>query len=46
MMKKNLVWLLVIFFGANISVTHSQQPRKISQIGFLIGGSHSSLSLR
>ena len=30
MMKKILVWLLVIFFGANISVTHSQQAEENS----------------
>jgi putative tryptophan/tyrosine transport system substrate-binding protein len=38
MTKKILVWLLVIFFVANVSVTHAQQPEKIFRIGYLDGG--------
>ncbi len=33
MTKKVLVWLLVIFFVANISVAQAQQPAKIPRIG-------------
>ena len=37
MTKKILVWLLVIFFVANVSVAQAQQPTKIPRIGFLTG---------
>ncbi len=33
MTKKILVWLLVIFFVANVSVAQAQQPTKIPRIG-------------
>jgi putative ABC transport system substrate-binding protein len=35
MTKKILVWLLVIFFVANVSVAQAQQPTKIPRIGYL-----------
>ncbi len=35
MTKKILIWLLVIFFVANVSVAQAQQPGKIPRIGFL-----------
>ena len=41
MTKKILVWLLVIFFVANISVAQAQQPAQIPRIGYL-GGSLSA----
>ena len=34
-MKENLVWLLVIFFVANVSLAQAQQPTKIPRIGYL-----------
>ena len=35
-MKKKLpVWLLIIFFVANISIAQAQQPTKVPRIGFL-----------
>ena len=37
MTKKILVWLLVIFFVANVSVAQAQQPTKIPRIGYLTG---------
>jgi ABC-type uncharacterized transport system substrate-binding protein len=33
--KKPLVWLLVIFFVANVSIAQAQQPTKILRIGYL-----------
>jgi len=38
MTKKSLVWLLVIFFVANVSVAEAQQPTRIPRIGYLILG--------
>ncbi|MEO6164572.1 MAG: ABC transporter substrate-binding protein [Candidatus Binatia bacterium] len=35
MTKRIVIWLLVIFFVANVSVAPAQQPGKISRIGFL-----------
>ncbi|MBM2805270.1 MAG: transporter substrate binding protein [Deltaproteobacteria bacterium] len=35
MTKTFLIWLLVIFFVANVSVAQAQQPGKILRIGFL-----------
>ena len=35
MTKKIRVWLLIIFFVANISIAQAQQPGKIFRIGFL-----------
>jgi putative ABC transport system substrate-binding protein len=35
MTKKNIVWLLVIFFVANVSLAQAQQPTKIPRIGHL-----------
>ena len=46
MAKKILVWLLVIFFVANISVAQGQQPTKPPRIGFLAAASPSSISAR
>jgi putative ABC transport system substrate-binding protein len=45
MTKKILVWLLVTFFIANVSVAHAQQPTKIPRIGYL-GGSAASGTTR
>jgi putative ABC transport system substrate-binding protein len=44
--KKVLVWLLVIFFAANVSVAHAQQPAKVPRIGFLGVASPFSISAR
>ncbi|HYJ16632.1 MAG TPA: ABC transporter substrate-binding protein [Candidatus Limnocylindria bacterium] len=41
MAKQSLIWLLVVFFVANVSVAQAQQPTKIPRIGFL-GGSASN----
>jgi len=46
MTKKILVWLLVIFFVANVSVAQAQQPAKIPPIGFLGATSLSATSAR
>jgi putative ABC transport system substrate-binding protein len=46
MTKKILVWLLVIFFVANISVAQAQQPTKIPRIGRLAIASQSAESAR
>jgi putative ABC transport system substrate-binding protein len=35
MTKKILVWLLVTFFVANVSIAQAQQPTKIPRIGYL-----------
>ena len=35
MTKKNLVWLLVIFFVANVSLAQAQQPTNIPRIAYL-----------
>jgi len=37
MTKKILIWLLVTFFVANVTVAQSQQPGKIPRIGYLTG---------
>ena len=42
MKKKLLVWLLIIFFVANVSVAQAQQPTKIPRIGRLSGSSISA----
>jgi putative ABC transport system substrate-binding protein len=42
MTKKILVWLLVTFFLANVSVAQAQQTAKIPRIGMLISGSTST----
>jgi len=41
MTKKILVWLLVVFFVANVSVAQAQQAAKIPRIGYLGGTSPS-----
>jgi putative ABC transport system substrate-binding protein len=46
MTKKILVWLLVVFFGANVSVAQAQQTAKIFRIGFLASGSPKAYSSR
>ncbi len=46
MTKKILVWLLVTFFLANVSVAQAQQPTKIPRIGFLSAVSPSTISAR
>jgi putative ABC transport system substrate-binding protein len=46
MTKKILVWLLVIFFVANVSVAQAQQPTKIPRIGYLIAASLFAASAR
>ena len=46
MTKKSPVWLLVIFFVANVSVAQAQQPAGIPRIGFLIASSPSLISAR
>jgi len=39
MNKRIPVWLLTTFFLITVSITHAQQPAKISRIGFLFIGS-------
>jgi len=46
MTKKILVWLLVIFFAANVSVAQAQQPTKVPRIGYLNTSSLSALAER
>jgi putative ABC transport system substrate-binding protein len=46
MTKKILIWLLVNFFVANVSVAQAQQPTKIPRIGRLAVASHSAESAR
>ena len=46
MKKKILVWLLVVFFVANVSVAQAQQPTKIPRIGYLGGSAASNLARR
>jgi putative ABC transport system substrate-binding protein len=46
MTKKILVWLLITFFVANVSVAQAQQPTKIPRIGFLFNTSPSAASAR
>ncbi len=46
MTKKILVWLLVTFFGANVSVAQAQQPAKILRIGFLVATNLAATSPR
>ncbi len=42
MTKKNLVWLLVVFFMANVSLTQAQQAKKVARIGYLANSSATS----
>ncbi|MSP38096.1 MAG: ABC transporter substrate-binding protein [Deltaproteobacteria bacterium] len=42
MMKKIIVWLLLIFFLANVCVAQAQQPTRIPRIGYLSGSSPST----
>jgi putative ABC transport system substrate-binding protein len=46
MTKKILVWLLVIFFLANVSIAQAQQAVKVPRIGYLTAGSLSAQSAR
>ena len=46
MTKKNLVWLLITFFVANVSVATAQQPKKVPRIGFLLATSPSANAAR
>jgi putative ABC transport system substrate-binding protein len=46
MKKKILVWLLVVFFVANISIAQAQQAAKIPRIGFLMASLPSADSAR
>jgi putative ABC transport system substrate-binding protein len=46
MTKKVLVWILLTFFVANVSVTQAQQPKKIPRIGFLGATAPSAVSAR
>ena len=46
MKKKILVWLLINFFVANVSIAQAQQPTKIARIAFLGVASPSSISAR
>ena len=46
MTKKILVWLLVTFFVANVSVAQAQQPKKVPRLGFLNAGSPSAIAAR
>jgi putative tryptophan/tyrosine transport system substrate-binding protein len=46
MAKKILVWLLVTFFSANLSVAQAQQPTKVPRIGLLSSLSPANVSAR
>jgi len=46
MTKKILVWLLLTFFVANVSLAQAQQPTKIPRIGFLLAVSPSVITTR
>jgi putative tryptophan/tyrosine transport system substrate-binding protein len=46
MTKKILVWLLVIFFLANVSIAQAQQAVKVPRIGYLSGTSPSAIVAR
>jgi putative ABC transport system substrate-binding protein len=46
MTKKILVWLLVIFFVANVSIAQAQQSTKIPQIGYLAAVNPSAMAAR
>jgi putative ABC transport system substrate-binding protein len=46
MTKKIIVWLLVTFFVANVSVAQAQQPTTIPRIGYLASISLSALAAR
>ncbi len=46
MTKKILVWPLLTFFVANISVAQAQQPKKVPRIGYLAASSASSQAPR
>ncbi len=42
MTKQILIWLLLTFFVANVSVAEAQQPKKVPRIGFLAANSAST----
>ena len=46
MTKEILVWLLIILFGANVSVAQSQQSTKIPRIGYLTGATSEGQAAR
>jgi putative ABC transport system substrate-binding protein len=46
MTKKILVWLLVTFFVANVSVAQAQQAGKIPRIGYLTGATRDGQAAR
>ncbi|HKR58276.1 MAG TPA: ABC transporter substrate-binding protein, partial [Pyrinomonadaceae bacterium] len=46
MTKKILVWLLVVFFVANVSVVTAQQPTKVPHIGHLTPVTRSAMTAR
>ena len=46
MTKTILIWLLVVFFVANVSVTQAQQPTKIPRIGNLAANSRAATLAR
>jgi putative ABC transport system substrate-binding protein len=46
MTKKVLVWILLTFFIANVSVAQAQQPKKVPRVGYLSSLSASSDSTR
>ena len=46
MTKKVLVWILLTFFVANVSVAQAQQPTKIPRIGYLATVSLSAIPAR
>ncbi|MSP40086.1 MAG: ABC transporter substrate-binding protein [Deltaproteobacteria bacterium] len=46
MTKKILIWILVTFFVANVSVAQAQQTTKIHRIGFQSAASPAALSAR
>ncbi len=46
MTKKILIWLLLNFFVANVSVAQAQQPTKVARLGFQSAASPAALSAR
>ena len=46
MTKQILVWLLVIFFVANVSITQAQQAKGIPRLGYLTASSRAAASAR